>query len=144
MSNFGFNSGYVDDIYAQYLDDPSPTFIGANPDRIAATTAPPATTPPATSQPASTPSGDGATKEAAPARTQIEVPVPEGAEVTKLRGVPAKIVENMEASLSIPTATSVRSIPVKLMAETRRLINRFQRSVGRKIQFLGRARCKVL
>ncbi|MEO1633153.1 MAG: hypothetical protein AAFU38_20495, partial [Bacteroidota bacterium] len=92
MSNFGFNSGYVDDIYAQYLEDPnsvseswreffadydpSPTFIGANPDRIAATTAPPATTPPATSQPASTPSGDGATKEAAPARTQIEVPVP--------------------------------------------------------------------
>ncbi|MEO0742650.1 MAG: multifunctional oxoglutarate decarboxylase/oxoglutarate dehydrogenase thiamine pyrophosphate-binding subunit/dihydrolipoyllysine-residue succinyltransferase subunit [Bacteroidota bacterium] len=146
MSNFGFNSGYVDDIYAQYLEDPnsvseswreffadydpSPTFIGANPDRIAATTAPPATTPPATSQPASTPSGDGATKEAAPARTQIEVPVPEGAEVTKLRGVPAKIVENMEASLSIPTATSVRSIPVKLMAENRRLINRFQRSVG--------------
>ncbi|MEM9999074.1 MAG: hypothetical protein AAF809_15330, partial [Bacteroidota bacterium] len=124
MSNFGFNSGYVDDIYAQYLDDPnsvseswreffadydpSPTFIGANPNKAAASAPAPTPAPVPTA-----PSGDGATKEAvAPARPQIDVPVPDGADVTKLRGVPAKIVENMEASLSIPTATSVRTIPV--------------------------------
>src|SRR5207249_11424728 len=32
--------------------------------------------------------------------------------------------ENMEASLSVPTATSQRRIPVKLLDENRRIINR--------------------
>ncbi len=36
----------------------------------------------------------------------------------------------MEASLTIPTATSVRSVPVKLMAENRRLLNRRQQATG--------------
>ncbi|HZM99625.1 MAG TPA: multifunctional oxoglutarate decarboxylase/oxoglutarate dehydrogenase thiamine pyrophosphate-binding subunit/dihydrolipoyllysine-residue succinyltransferase subunit, partial [Pyrinomonadaceae bacterium] len=34
------------------------------------------------------------------------------------------IVENMEASLSVPTATSERRIPVKLLDENRRIINK--------------------
>ncbi len=50
-------------------------------------------------------------------------PLPPGAEL--LRGAPEIIVRNMEASLSIPTATSTRSIPVKLLEENRRIINRF-------------------
>ena len=43
---------------------------------------------------------------------------------TALRGVAAKIVENMEASLSLPTATSLRTLPVKVLEENRRLLNR--------------------
>jgi 2-oxoglutarate dehydrogenase E1 component len=39
--------------------------------------------------------------------------------------VVAKIVENMEASLSLPTATSVRTIPVKVLEENRRLLNQY-------------------
>jgi 2-oxoglutarate decarboxylase len=40
-----------------------------------------------------------------------------------LRGGNLRVVENMEASLSIPTATSYRTIPVKLLEENRRIIN---------------------
>jgi 2-oxoglutarate dehydrogenase E1 component len=68
---------------------------------------------------------------ALPARLAApEIPLPEGAETTPIRGVGARIVENMEASLTIPTATSVREVPVKLMAENRRLVNRRQRTTG--------------
>ena len=42
-----------------------------------------------------------------------------------IRGVALKIVENMEASLSVPTATSQRRIPVKLLDENRRIINKY-------------------
>jgi 2-oxoglutarate dehydrogenase E1 component len=46
------------------------------------------------------------------------------------RSAAARIAANMEASLKVPTATSVRTIPVKLIAENRALINDYQRYVG--------------
>ncbi len=49
----------------------------------------------------------------------------EPGQATPLRGAALKIVENMEASLSVPTATSQRRIPVKLLEENRLLINKF-------------------
>lgn len=45
-------------------------------------------------------------------------------ETIPIRGAALKIVENMEASLSVPTATSQRRIPVKLLDENRRIINK--------------------
>ncbi|HEV7474630.1 MAG TPA: multifunctional oxoglutarate decarboxylase/oxoglutarate dehydrogenase thiamine pyrophosphate-binding subunit/dihydrolipoyllysine-residue succinyltransferase subunit [Pyrinomonadaceae bacterium] len=45
-------------------------------------------------------------------------------EARPIRGAALKIVENMEASLAVPTATSQRRIPVKLLDENRRLINK--------------------
>ncbi|MEJ7578150.1 MAG: multifunctional oxoglutarate decarboxylase/oxoglutarate dehydrogenase thiamine pyrophosphate-binding subunit/dihydrolipoyllysine-residue succinyltransferase subunit [Pyrinomonadaceae bacterium] len=42
-----------------------------------------------------------------------------------IRGSALKLVENMETSLSVPTATSQRRIPVKVLEENRALINRF-------------------
>ena len=42
-----------------------------------------------------------------------------------IRGASLKIVENMETSLSVPTATSQRRIPVKLLDENRRIINKY-------------------
>lgn len=42
----------------------------------------------------------------------------------KLKGVGSKVVENMEESLEIPTATSLRVLPVKMMMENRKIINR--------------------
>lgn len=50
-----------------------------------------------------------------------ESPVPLNAR--QLSGVSFRIVQNMEASLAIPTATSFREIPVKLLEENRTLIN---------------------
>ncbi|MFN2492063.1 MAG: multifunctional oxoglutarate decarboxylase/oxoglutarate dehydrogenase thiamine pyrophosphate-binding subunit/dihydrolipoyllysine-residue succinyltransferase subunit [Pyrinomonadaceae bacterium] len=46
-------------------------------------------------------------------------------EATPIRGAALKIVENMEASLSVPTATSQRRIPVKLLDENRQIINKY-------------------
>ena len=46
-----------------------------------------------------------------------------GDETEIITGVGAKIIENMEQSLSIPTATSLRTISVKLLEENRRIIN---------------------
>jgi len=53
-----------------------------------------------------------------------------------LRGPAAAIVRNMAASLTIPTATSVRAIPAKLMIDNRLVINNhLARTRGGKISF---------
>ena len=56
-------------------------------------------------------------KPSAPPAAQTDV------EAVPIRGAALKIVENMESSLSVPTATSERRIPVKLLDENRRIIN---------------------
>ena len=53
-----------------------------------------------------------------------------------LRGAAAAVAKNMNASLTIPTATSVRAIPAKLMADNRIVINNhLARTRGGKISF---------
>ena len=60
----------------------------------------------------------------APERKAPAAPtIQEGTEVVPIRGAALKIVENMEASLEVPTATSQRRIPVKLLDENRRIVN---------------------
>jgi multifunctional 2-oxoglutarate metabolism enzyme len=54
-----------------------------------------------------------------------------GVEATPIRGGALKIVENMEASLSVPTATSQRRVPVKVLDENRRIINKYLQEHGR-------------
>lgn len=49
--------------------------------------------------------------------------VPKDAELEKIKGVATKIVENMDLSLEVPTATSLRVLPVKMMIEDRTVIN---------------------
>ena len=59
-----------------------------------------------------------------------------GAEVSRLRGAAARTVTNMTASLSVPTATSVRSVPAKLLVDNRIVINNhLQRGRGGKVSF---------
>ena len=55
---------------------------------------------------------------------------------TVLKGAPMRTARNMDASLSMPTATSVRTIPMKLVIENRATINNFlRRSRGGKVSF---------
>jgi 2-oxoglutarate decarboxylase len=55
---------------------------------------------------------------------------------TVLRGAPARTVANMDASLTVPTATSVRSVPVKLLWDNRTVINNhLARARGGKVSF---------
>ena len=42
-----------------------------------------------------------------------------------LRGAAATVVKNMTSSLEVPTATTVRAVPAKLMADNRIVINNF-------------------
>ncbi|GAA3016593.1 multifunctional oxoglutarate decarboxylase/oxoglutarate dehydrogenase thiamine pyrophosphate-binding subunit/dihydrolipoyllysine-residue succinyltransferase subunit [Actinokineospora globicatena] len=53
-----------------------------------------------------------------------------------LRGAAAAIAKNMNASLALPTATSVRAIPAKLLADNRIVINNhLKRTRGGKVSF---------
>ncbi|GAA0989363.1 Multifunctional 2-oxoglutarate metabolism enzyme [Nocardioides aquaticus] len=55
---------------------------------------------------------------------------------TVLRGIPAATVKNMDASLTVPTATSVRTVPVKLLWDNRTVINNhLARARGGKVSF---------
>ncbi|MEQ9103276.1 MAG: multifunctional oxoglutarate decarboxylase/oxoglutarate dehydrogenase thiamine pyrophosphate-binding subunit/dihydrolipoyllysine-residue succinyltransferase subunit [Rhodothermales bacterium] len=139
MSNLGFNTGYIEELYRQYLEDPSSVgeswqdfFQDFTPDEgfVAAETARPVPTPP----PAAETGRQDETVSPTTATSEKKAPAPSkptpDADEKALRGPQAKIAENMEASLGIPTATSVRTVPVKLMAENRALINDHQRYVG--------------
>ena len=62
-----------------------------------------------------------------PARQPVKAEVKAAAEseqLVPLRGIAARIVENMTASLSVPVATSQRQLPVRVMEENRNVINR--------------------
>ena len=53
-----------------------------------------------------------------------------------LRGAAARIVDNMEASLEVPTATSVRAVPAKLLEVNRQILNNhLARARGGKVSF---------
>jgi 2-oxoglutarate decarboxylase len=143
-AEFGPNQWLVDELYQQYLANPSsvdPAWHEFFEDyRPAEPSAPPSKVPPPPSDaaevhvaPAPPPPG------AAPAQTP-PVPsgpaAPDGAETTVLRGPAARVVANMEASLSVPTATSVRQVPAKLLIDNRTVINNhLARSRGGKISF---------
>ncbi len=65
-----------------------------------------------------------------------------------LRGAANAVVKNMNASLAVPTATSVRAVPAKLLADNRVVINnQLRRTRGGKISFthlIGYAVVKAL
>ncbi|QRY51127.1 multifunctional oxoglutarate decarboxylase/oxoglutarate dehydrogenase thiamine pyrophosphate-binding subunit/dihydrolipoyllysine-residue succinyltransferase subunit [Mycolicibacterium septicum] len=98
-----------------------------------ATPAPPA---PAPAPAAATPA-PAAPAKAAPAKPAKAGPTPaEGDETQVLRGAAAAVVKNMNASLEVPTATSVRAIPAKLMIDNRVVINNhLKRTRGGKVSF---------
>ena len=63
-------------------------------------------------------------------------PVPAAPRPPPLRGVAARIVQNMDASLEVPTATSVRAVPAKLLVDNRIVINNhLARGRGGKVSF---------
>jgi 2-oxoglutarate dehydrogenase E1 component len=155
VSSLGFNTGYIEELYKQYQQDPDSVseswrefFADYDPDASfvpvtqpspepsttgdgEATTLPEEptdTAPEARSTPSERPHDDGVVEPLRPASAPAVDE--ETAHVTPLRGASAKVVENMEDSLGIPTATSVRTIPVKLLDENRTLLNDYQKQVG--------------
>ncbi|OIK27703.1 multifunctional oxoglutarate decarboxylase/oxoglutarate dehydrogenase thiamine pyrophosphate-binding subunit/dihydrolipoyllysine-residue succinyltransferase subunit [Streptomyces malaysiense] len=103
---------------------PKPAAAAPAPAAPAAKTAP---SPAKPAQPAQAP----AQPKAAPAAE-----APAGPEQVTLRGPAAAVAKNMDASLEMPTATSVRAVPVKLLFDNRIVINNhLKRARGGKISF---------
>ncbi len=68
--------------------------------------------------------------------TSTPGPAMAGAQASRLRGATARTAANMAASLSVPTATSVRSVPAKLLIDNRIVINNhLARGRGGKVSF---------
>jgi multifunctional 2-oxoglutarate metabolism enzyme len=156
-SPFGQNEWLVEEMYRKFRDDPSSVdpswhefLVDYNPeptgDGSTTTDRPTATAPAAEAVPAPAPPpvttgtvGNGVTSAPvptpAPARSVGPAPA-DGDEVQVLRGAAAAVVKNMSLSLDLPTATSVRAIPAKLMIDNRTVINnQLKRTRGGKISF---------
>jgi multifunctional 2-oxoglutarate metabolism enzyme len=163
--DFGANEWLVYEIHQQYLKDPASVspewreFLSdyapdapnghANGAGAGTPPAPPADKPaptadkPAAAKPADPPAAKPAPK---PAEQAAEKPAPKPAEQptgkagaptpTVLRGASARVVANMSSSLTVPTATSVRAVPAKLLADNRTVINNsLARMRGGKVSF---------
>ncbi len=136
IAGFGPNEWLVDEIYEQFLADRSQVdpawwefFEGYTPPDFSSAARPGSTPPSASSAPA-----DSAPQ--SPAAPEGATPTAPGAEVTPLRGPAARVVDNMEASLAVPTATSVRAVPAKLLIDNRTVINNhLARGRGGKVSF---------
>jgi 2-oxoglutarate decarboxylase len=126
------NTWLVEEMYEQYREDPSQLSASWR-DFFADYR------PGGNGQGADRGSGDGAGAETRESTSPSPIPVPDTIDVeqaTKLRGVGARIVENMETSLAVPTATSVRDIPAKLLEVNRRIANNYlRRTRGGKVSF---------
>ena len=158
-STLGVNSWLEEELYQQYLHNRSTvdeswsdlfTTDGAPAQSAIQNGTPVATTPaPAAeikAEPIAAPAAQTKPQEAvAPAAavpqqmatTSKAVSAPEkpmevgpGEQLIPLRGAALKIAENMALSLKIPTATSQRNIPVKVIDENRRLINQHRGMIG--------------
>jgi 2-oxoglutarate dehydrogenase E1 component len=157
---FGPNAWLVDEMYERYRADPSSVapswrdlFEGyvpedghgeagaqpaVEPPPLAPAGGPPPPAPGPAPAPALAPAAAPAPS-APPARTPsppaVE-PEPEGPTRTVLRGGAARLAANMEASLTIPTATSVRVVPARLLEVNRNVIDRYLvRTGGGKVSF---------
>jgi 2-oxoglutarate decarboxylase len=96
----------------------------------------PATTEPATPAEAAAPTPKPKPEIAKPRASTPDAAPGADDEQRVLRGASAAVVKNMNASLDVPTATSVRAIPAKLMFDNRTVINNhLKRTRGGKISF---------
>ena len=148
-SDFGPNIWLVDEMYRKYLDAPNSVSeawqdffsdyqpggavlggraAGAGELGASRQTAVPEVEPPSAPVPA-------ATAPSPAPQPAVAAEVPANAEL--LKGASARIAERMDESLSVPTATSVRSIPAKLLEVNRKIINNQLRrlTLGGKVSF---------
>ncbi|MFZ0161619.1 MAG: multifunctional oxoglutarate decarboxylase/oxoglutarate dehydrogenase thiamine pyrophosphate-binding subunit/dihydrolipoyllysine-residue succinyltransferase subunit, partial [Kineosporiaceae bacterium] len=71
-----------------------------------------------------------------PAATPGRRPAAIGSETVAIKGPSARVAQNMESSLTMPTATSVRAVPAKLLIDNRIVVNNhLSRSRGGKVSF---------
>ena len=157
-SPFGQNEWLVEEMYRKFREDPASVdqswhefLAGYSPDAAGdaaaaanghAKPATPAANPspaPPVAMPASAPPV-AMPAPAPPVAAAVPAPAvaaeTTGTDAQVLRGAAAAVVKNMNVSLEIPTATSVRAIPAKLMIDNRVVANNhLKRTRGGKISF---------
>jgi multifunctional 2-oxoglutarate metabolism enzyme len=135
FEDLGPNSGLIEDLYQRYLADPES--VDDHWRAYFTRGAPPPNGDTATSPTPATPATPAPPK-LAPAAS-VHQPGPmlvDGDDGEPLRGAAARTVENMEASLGVPTATSVRAIPAKLLEVNRQILNnQLARTGAGKVSF---------
>jgi 2-oxoglutarate dehydrogenase E1 component len=95
----------------------------------------PAATAPAAAKPAAPAPTPAAPAPAAPAPAAPAAAAPAPA-AEPLRGAAARIAANMEASIAVPTATSFRVVPARLLEVNRKVLNNhLSRTGGGKVSF---------
>ncbi|HEY3484923.1 MAG TPA: multifunctional oxoglutarate decarboxylase/oxoglutarate dehydrogenase thiamine pyrophosphate-binding subunit/dihydrolipoyllysine-residue succinyltransferase subunit [Ilumatobacteraceae bacterium] len=149
---FGANSWLVEEMYEQYRADPNSVgeswreffedYRSSNPSVNAAAPAAPAPAPGAQAAPVATVEAPPAEPAPAPAAAAPQpaavaaTPAPADEPGAPIRGVGAAIVANMERSLDVPTATSFRNVPAKLLEVNRKVINGYRARAGQgKVSF---------
>ncbi|HVX20256.1 MAG TPA: multifunctional oxoglutarate decarboxylase/oxoglutarate dehydrogenase thiamine pyrophosphate-binding subunit/dihydrolipoyllysine-residue succinyltransferase subunit [Acidimicrobiales bacterium] len=115
---------------------------------VPAATAAPATAVPGAAAPVPPTTTAGATPPGPPPAVQPTAAAVGGEPAVPLRGAASRIVANMEASLAVPTATSVRVVPARLLEVNRQILNdQLARTTGAKVSFthlIGYAVVKAL
>ncbi len=143
---FGPNAWLVEDMYERYQTDP--TSVSDSWQEFFADYRPTGTVPAVVATAAAPPTATPAPTAPAPAPAKSAGPSAAVAGATPLRGAAGRIVTNMEASLGVPTATSVRVVPAKLLEVNRTIVNnQLQRTTGGKVSFthlIGYAVVKAL
>jgi multifunctional 2-oxoglutarate metabolism enzyme len=140
---FGTNMWLVDEMYRDYLANPDSVgeswkeFFSDYQPSTGLVEEPPRTAAPESGngaqQAATKPDSEKAAKPTEKQATD-EQAVPDDAKT--LRGVASVIAENMVESLGVPTATSIRTVPAKLLEVNRRIINnQLARTRGGKVSF---------
>lgn len=122
---FGPNSALVEELYKQYQDDPEsvPGHWKRYFDELEGkeVTEP---SPEENGAPVTVERPEPAPKKEEPKEKEKKAPaIPKDAELEKIKGVEAKVADNMDDSIEVPTATSLRVLPVKMMTEDRAIIN---------------------
>lgn len=156
---FGANEWLVEELYEQFLVDRnsvdkswwpvleayhSQAGSGGAPKAAAAASEPHPVTAPIPvigSQPVARTTGKPAKPQPIPAQAPKAQPSDPAGEVredvvTTLKGMTKTLAANMDESLTVPTATSVRTVPAKLMIDNRIVINNHMaRTRGGKVSF---------
>ncbi|HVM67587.1 MAG TPA: multifunctional oxoglutarate decarboxylase/oxoglutarate dehydrogenase thiamine pyrophosphate-binding subunit/dihydrolipoyllysine-residue succinyltransferase subunit, partial [Acidimicrobiales bacterium] len=131
-TSFGPNEWLVEEMYDRFREDPES--VGPSWRAFFANyrqaSAPPRSVAAQTAEAPATPSPG------APAATTAPADGRDGDRPQPLKGAAARIVANMEASLAVPTATSVRRVPAKLLEINRTILNNhLARRRGGKVSF---------
>ncbi|WP_277102265.1 multifunctional oxoglutarate decarboxylase/oxoglutarate dehydrogenase thiamine pyrophosphate-binding subunit/dihydrolipoyllysine-residue succinyltransferase subunit [Corynebacterium vitaeruminis] len=156
-STFGQNQWLVDEMFQQFQKDPQSvdaewrelfekqgapsSATTASQPTPAKTVAPSKPEKAATRAPQTVADKAAPAEKPAPAKKKAPSPMTRAGELPEsgskaLKGIYKAIAKNMDESLEIPTATSVRDMPVKLMFENRAVINEhMQRTHGGKVSF---------